>query len=632
MRTPIRRLLATAGATVLLTTGVAAAAQADEDDWTITRYAVVAEVGPDGGAQVTVDLDFDFGPDDDAHGPYLSLVERQEIEGDPDRYRVTEVGDIAVTSSTGAPTDLQVEREDGGVVVRVGDEDVEIGGVQSYTVSYRLDSLATPAQGGAADDAIVWNAVGLGWEVPMENVSVTLVAPGEATSLKCVAGGVGSTTPCERSATTGDPGGGATVTQDRLEPGQGLTVAARYPAGTFPDAEVAYAPRRTFGNTFGVTPATGTVGGAALVGGVGALLLARHRRRDADGVPAGAATGVVATDLPEGFATEPPADVPPGEFGTLIDERAQTHDVVAVLLDLAVRGVVHIEVVPGDGDGDADGAATDASEPEPISSEPVDPENLDFELIRVAGPHDLRDYERALVDGIFGGTRDTVRVSERSTEIAAAIAAAQIGLDDAVTTQGWFAGSPRRVRTRWLLGGLGLVVAGLAAAVVLALTIGWGLVGLAIVVLGVVTMGLSSAMPTRTPRGSELTRQAHAFERYLRDVTSDAPAWPQGRERLVPSVFETYLPYAVALQLEERWTQAFAGALERGELTQPDWYLTPASPVYLGLWSSGAFSSSIGQVTAGFAATTTPPASTGGGSGYSPSVGGGVGGGGGGGW
>jgi Predicted membrane protein (DUF2207) len=501
----------------------------------------------------------------------------------------------------------------------VGDEDVEIGGVQSYTVSYRLDSLATPAQGGAADDAIVWNAVGLGWEVPMENVSVTLVAPGEATSLRCVAGGVGSTTPCERSATTGDPGGGATVTQDRLEPGQGLTVAARYPAGTFPDAEVAYAPRRTFGNTFGVTPATGTVGGAALVGGVGALLLVRHRRRDGGAVPTGAATGGVSRDLPEGFATEPPADVPPGEFGTLIDERAQTHDVVAVLLDLAVRGVVHIEVVPGDGD---DGE----------TAEPVDPEDLDFELIRVAGPHDLRDYERDLVDGIFGERRDSVRVSERSTEIAAAISAAQIGLDDAVTTQGWFAGSPRKVRTRWLLGGIGLVGLGLAAALVLALTIGWGLVGLAVVALGIVTMCLSSVMPSRTPRGSELTRQAHAFERFLRDVTSDAPSWPQGRERLVPSVFETYLPYAVALQLEERWTQAFAGALERGELTQPDWYLTPASPVYLGLWSSGAFSSSIGQVTAGFAATTTVAASTGGASGYSPSVGGGVGGGGGGGW
>lgn len=626
MRTPIRRLLATAGATLLLTTGVATAAQADEDDWTITRYAVVAEVGADGGAQVTIDLDFDFGPDDDAHGPYLSLVERQEIEGDPDRYRVTEVSDIAVTSGTGAPTDLLVEREDGGVVVRVGDEDVEIGGVQSYTVSYRLDSLATPAEGAGATDSIVWNAVGLGWEVPMENVSVTIVAPGEATSLECVAGGVGSTTPCARSAATGDPGGGATVTQDRLEPGQGLTVAALYATGTFPDAAVAYAPRRTFGNTFGVTPATGAVGGAALVGGVGALLLVRHRRRDDDAVTAvGAGTGGVSSDLPEGFATEPPADVPPGEFGTLIDERAQTHDVVAVLLDLAVRGVLHIEVVPEEDEDPEPRATTD--EPEP-----VDPEGLDFELVRVQGPHDLRDYERALVDGIFGERRDTVRVSTRSAEIAKAIAAAQIGLDDAVTTHGWFAGSPRRVRNRWLLGGLGLIVAGLVAAVVLALTIGWGLVGLAVAALGVVTMGFASVMPSRTARGSELTREAHAFERYLRDVTSDEPAWPQGRDRLVPSVFEAYLPYAVALQLEERWTQAFAGALDRGELTQPDWYLTPASPLYLGLWSSGAFSSSIGQVTAGFAATTTVAASTGGGSGYTPSVGGGAGGGGGGGW
>ncbi|GMA32003.1 hypothetical protein GCM10025875_19950 [Litorihabitans aurantiacus] len=456
MATPIRRPLSVAGVAALLVAAPAAAAHAepDSDEHTISRYAVEAVVDPGGGADVTVDLDLDLGSDDEAHGPFVSIVERQEIEGDPDRYRLTPVGDIAVTSDTGAPTDLLVEREDGGVVVRIGDEDVEISGVQSYTVTYRIEGLAAPSEGPGAPDALVWNAVGLGWELPMRDVSVSIEAPAGATSARCVAGGVGSTRPCASSAASS--GTSTTATQDALEPGQGLTIAVEYPAGTFPDAEVRYEPRRTWGNTFGVTPATGGIGGAAVVGGVAALAVARHRRRDDDSPAATTGAPTSGTDgVPEGFATEPPADVPPGEFGTLIDERAQHHDVVAVLLDLAVRGVLHLEVVLDD-DETTDDTPGDATDDEPADLSEID---HDLHLIRVPGAHDLRPYERELVEAIFDGA-DEIVLSERAQEVAKAVESAAHGLDDAVTQQGWFAGSPRRVRARWLLGGFGLLFGG----------------------------------------------------------------------------------------------------------------------------------------------------------------------------
>lgn len=356
------------------------------------------------------------------------------------------------------------------------------------------------------------------------------------------------------------------------------------------------------------------MGGVTLLGGLAAVLGVRRRRRDPE------AAGTVAVDasghgIPEGFRTEPPDDVPPGEYGTLIDSRAEPHDVVAVLLDLAVRGALHVEALPG-GESEAD------EEAEP-----------DFQLVRVDGPHDLRDYERELLEGIFGvdGERTVVTVSEHGSEIASAVGKAQLALDDTVASRGWFVGSPRKVRARWALGGLGVILLGLAASIVGALTAGWGLVGLGAVVVGVVMICVASSMPTRTALGARTTREAREFERYLNDVTADSPTWEQGRETLVPSIFERYLPYAVALGLEERWTGAFTEAVRRGELGQPDWYATPTNLTFLALWSSGGFSRSIGDLSSGVVSTATT-AGTASGGGYTGSVGGGAGGGGGGGW
>jgi hypothetical protein len=40
---------------------------------------------------------------------------------------------------------------------------------------------------------------------------------------------------------------------------------------------------------------------------------------------------------------EPPEDLSPAEVGTLVDHKAEIHDITATLVDLAVRGYVHIE-------------------------------------------------------------------------------------------------------------------------------------------------------------------------------------------------------------------------------------------------------------------------------------------------
>ena len=100
-----------------------------------------------------------------------------------------------------------------------------------------------------------------------------------------------------------------------------------------------------------------------------------------------------------------------------------------------------------------------------------------------------------------------------------------------------------------------------------------------------------------------------------------------------PELFEKYLPYALALGVEQQWAEQFSGVLahaaaageERGY--SPAWY----SGAAWGSVSSGAFASSFGASLAGaISASSSAPGSSG--SGGGGSSGGGGGGGGGGGW
>jgi uncharacterized membrane protein YgcG len=100
-----------------------------------------------------------------------------------------------------------------------------------------------------------------------------------------------------------------------------------------------------------------------------------------------------------------------------------------------------------------------------------------------------------------------------------------------------------------------------------------------------------------------------------------------------PELFEKYLPYALALDVENAWAKKFADVLARSATAphdgyQPAWYhgsdWNPSAPAAFAGGLGGAFSSAISS------SATAPGSSSGGGGGGSS--GGGGGGGGGGGW
>ena len=172
------------------------------------------------------------------------------------------------------------------------------------------------------------------------------------------------------------------------------------------------------------------------------------------------------------------------------------------------------------------------------------------------------------------------------------------------------------------------------ASVALAIIVG-GRLSVAMIVV-IVAMFLAVAffgaiMRRPTLRGRKVLDEMLGFKDYLEVAEKDEMNLRNPPEK-TPQLFEAYLPFALALGVEQAWAEKFARVLEAirgpdGRSYQPSWYS--------GSWSNTRISSNIGSVSSGLgsaiSSSVTPPGSSsgGGGGGFS---GGGGGGGGGGGW
>mgnify|MGYP001818303013 FL=1 len=138
-------------------------------------------------------------------------------------------------------------------------------------------------------------------------------------------------------------------------------------------------------------------------------------------------------------------------------------------------------------------------------------------------------------------------------------------------------------------------------------------------------------MRAPTPAGRRIMDEIEGFGMYLGTAEQDRLDRMRSPQ-MTPEVFESFLPYAYALGVENKWCNRFAREMprevRRNDSYHPGWYSGNLRGMgalhHLGDNFSSSFSSAI-------ASASSPPGSSsgGGGGGFS---GGGGGGGGGGGW
>ena len=249
---------------------------------------------------------------------------------------------------------------------------------------------------------------------------------------------------------------------------------------------------------------------------------------------------------------EPPDGLSPAETGTLVDNRADLRDITATLVDLAVRGFLVIE------ERDREGLLGLWS-------------SKDFTLRRQkAQPGDLKPHERAVLDGIFSGRGDAVELSDLKNEFYQELPGIRDRIFGALVGRGYYARRPDQVRTTyWVLAAIVGVAAFLAAA--LAANGGVDILGAPPITIfvagalsGAVVFAFGWVMPARTAAGAQALEGVLGFEEFLARVESDRIA----RVEKTPAMFEKFLPFAMALGVEQKWARAFEGICQK----PPDWY------------------------------------------------------------
>ena len=268
--------------------------------------------------------------------------------------------------------------------------------------------------------------------------------------------------------------------------------------------------------------------GLVVGGGLGGYGIWRARGRDPY-------TGLVAD-----FLTQPPDDLPPGAVGTLLDERADEHDIVATLLDLGRRGIIAIKEESGLGVLGIGGAR-------------------DFLLRVVADEPKLAPFEEALAHSLFGPELtkgETARLSGVHAAFVRAYPTIMAGLYDELVARGYFPRSPEATRKSWRLGAQVTLVVALAIAavsVVLDAGLAW-LPALVVAGLALAALRYGGVMPRKTAAGADAAARWRAFRRYLADIERYESVGE------ADAIFDRYLPYAVAFGLERSWVEKFAAA------------------------------------------------------------------------
>lgn len=577
---------------------------AQDTGWKIVDFQSTFDVRADGSLAVTERIEVDFGQ-----------LQRRGIYRDVEvRYRrlANPVSNVSVGAGT-VSVELEVDRvtdererprtfKTSGrntIRIRIGDPDRWISGRQTYVIHYTLSwGLGFFEQ----HDELYWQVTGTEWPVPIDRASAVVTLPTAASreraestpwAAECYSGSSGSTSGDRCTASVEEPGRFRFSTVG-LGPGEGLTLVALFPKG------IVAAPSALLKTRAWLV----TIGPLALPFVVFAFLLAWwwKRGREPD----------VGSIMPN---WEPPEGLRPGPAGTLLDQRAGMDDIVATVLDLAVRGYLRIDEV------EPDGPLSEIDESSSVilrALKAIAIEKEDWELVRLRDEWDeLRPFERRVLRGLFTEGDDQRRLSDLHQKFYKHIDEIQDSLYVETVRQKFFRQRPDRTRREWVLGGVVIMIGGVVGIFLQhwALTIGLGLSGLIVILF-------SWGMPAMTPIGAQARRQLEGLREYMRRAEKAELEFRNAPERS-PALFEALLPFAIALGVSSIWIEQFAGLIT----TPPSWYVGNVSA-----WDSGRFQSGLAsfQSAASSALASAPGGSSGGGGGGS--VGGGGGGGGGGSW
>jgi uncharacterized membrane protein len=242
---------------------------------------------------------------------------------------------------------------------------------------------------------------------------------------------------------------------------------------------------------------------------------------------------------------EPPKEMTPAEVGSLVDDSVDARDITSTLVDLAVRRYIDIE----------------ETEEEGLLFKSKD---YVFKLLRDRSQWTgLAPHEVTLMGKLFAGTT-TCRLSSLKNSFYTTVPTLKKEILGALKKKGMYRLDPDAAMFWRIVGAIltaapfvWLHVTGRApvfqSPVYLVIAI---LISLIIVWLFGRQLTAKTLVGVRTYIG------VRGFQEFMNRVDADR------LQRMPPDTFEKFLPYAMALGVEERWAKAFEGIIQQ----PPQWY------------------------------------------------------------
>ncbi len=566
---------------------IAPLAHADEG-WTIDNFQSDVTIQSDGKVNVVETIAVDFGSLV-KHGIYRDIPNIYYNENNAASY-----ADIQIASVLQDGISKQYEQSQNGNFLRlvIGDPNRTFSGKAEYKISYLESGVLRSF---ADHDELYLDITGNGWPVPIAKATVNVTLPKDGiTSTLCFQGPQGSNEKCTATVPSQNSASFSSIRQ--LGVNEGMTIVLGYQKGMVPILHVANPqPAQTTTSytsenfaidlvAFFVTLLLGTA--------VPIFLWFKHGRDEK-----GSRTETIMVEY------KAPDNLRPAEVGTVLDERADTLDVTATIVDLAARGFLTIKEEEKKWlFGSTDYVLTKKQKDTKV----------------------LLEYEKMLFDKLFADG-DSVKMSDLQTKFYKTLVEIKSALYKDVVDKKYFSQSPETVRGQYVGLGIAIIIIGGVLAFVFSALSGTILaISLGLVASGVVFLLFANNMPKRTTQGFATYQKILGFKLFIDKAETYRQQFFE-RENL----FNEILPYAIVFGATEKLAKAFQNMGLKPP--QPDWYISNHAFNYM-LFSSNlnSFSNSLGSAIASQPHRNSFASS---GSGFSGGFsGGGFGGGGGGSW
>ncbi|MDF1851209.1 MAG: DUF2207 domain-containing protein [Verrucomicrobiales bacterium] len=546
------------------------------------------------------------------------------------------------TTKNGKGEPHKVEKHRAGIRIRIGRADRKLQpGEYTYTIRYRSEGQLLFHD---EFDELYWNVTGNEWGFPIDRSSAKIILPTgiEVRSIEGYIGEKGSKEPPASASSSQNEG---TVTTGRvLAPGEGLTISITWPSGFLkPEAYKSSIGSLLLQNFF-------AIGGLLLL----ALMLLWHF----------IAWIRVGRDPRAGQIIpqfSPPPGFSPAAVRMLEKMSFDNGAFGAAVMGLGVKGVLQIE----EDDKVITLRKTNEDPNEPLTP---DEQKLFTQLLGSGRSIRLKQSNHRTLSSARTALKESLSKQLEKTHfltnarywvpgfLLSLLAVLLLILNSgdkagagfmALWISIWTVGTGALVSSTISKFRSGSKVSAMGQALFsIPFVLGWfggmfaffSLAGLlasvAFLVAIVINVLFYHLIKAPTHLGRKVLDHIEGLKHYLSVAEADRLAGFSGPQK-TPELFEKLLPYAHALDVEQKWSEQFTEVLARaGEADghrggyRPDFY----SGTHTGLDRAMGASALGGALTSALTSASTSPSSSGGGSGGGGSSGGGGGGGGGGGW